>query len=262
MSDERNDELIDDDDDEDLSGTAEELRHIKGDRTQSWKKGMYPPKPPRAREYDPDKHCGQATTTDGLPCTNPKGFHTNHLHHGRCRYHGGGGGHNLIKHGLYSRIQSPRILDALARVTESGTASLDLEPEVAMLRALVIDFTERHDEFLAGLIDFKESYEQARTMCMNATEPLGAMKAVLAMQAAINMRPTEILDISSVSIVIDRVGKMAERIHKMKQTSTITWESVQQLLDKMGLVLVRHITDGEIIDKIRKEWHDIEIKID
>jgi len=256
------DDLLGDEGMHSLLGTAEELRNVDGDRTPEHKRGLYPPKPPRRREYNPDTHCGRPTTTDGLPCTNPMGFQTPHPGTGSCKYHGGTSpGH--IKHGLYSKVQSPSLLDAIQRVKESGVDTLDLAPEVEVLRAIVLDFVERRDEYTEAVIAFKQSFAPAITIAANADrtqDPVLMQKACRMIASAVNERPVEVIDVSAASVIIDRVGRMAERIHKMKQTSTLTWEAVSALLDRMGLVLAHHVKDADVIAAISKEWNEIEIK--
>ncbi len=248
-------------DDHDLLGTAEELRNVQGDRTSGWKRGIYPPKPPRTRVYDPAKHCGRATTTDGLPCTNTKGFHTPHPGEGLCKYHGGTAeGH--IKHGLYAKIKSPSLLDALARVREANVDPTDLTPEVEALRAIVLDFIERRDDYVEALIDFKLSFSQGVTMAINADrthDPMLMAQACSAIASAVNERPTEVVDISGASAIIDRVGKMSERIHKIKTSQTITLDQIKKLLDNMGMSLARHVNDAGVVAAIQAEWNALEL---
>ncbi len=219
-------------------------------------------KRPRTRQYDPDKHCGRATTTDGLPCTNTKGFLTPHPGAGLCKYHGGTSPSAIAKHSLYERVQSPGLLDALARVREANVDSTDLTPEVQALRAIVIDFIERRDEYVEALLDFRLSFSQAVTTALNADrthDPMLMASACAQIASSMNLRPTEVVDVADASTIIDRVGKMAERIHKMKTSQTITLDQIKKLLDNMGMSLARHVKDEGVIAAIQAEWNSLEL---
>lgn len=229
------------------------------DRHQGWKRGLYPPKPARTRVYNHEIHCGKETTIDGLPCTNGKGHGTQHVGKGACKYHGGSASDGYKIRGLYTGVESPSLANALERVRLSGTDPLDLAPEVEALRAIVIDFIERRDEYVESLIAFKQSFNAGITTALGSSNELSALKAVQEIKEAINMRPIETIDISAASTIIDRVGRMAERIHKMRTTNTITMDQIKKLLDNMGMSLARHVQDADVIRRIQEEWSSIEI---
>lgn len=102
--------------------------------------------------------CGEPTRSGGT-CKKPAGWGTNHLGEGACRTHGGKG-NGQIKHGLYSRysaIKRPRIRE-LVESFANDPDPLDLLPEINMLRALVIDYIERYDEYTEALLAWHSSF--------------------------------------------------------------------------------------------------------
>lgn len=68
-------------------------------------------------------------------------------------------------------------------------------------------------------------------------------------------------DLELASNLMDKAGRMIERIHKIKQTSAVTWEAVQILIERMGMVLTKHIKDHDLIEAITHDWNDIEVPL-
>lgn len=105
------------------------------------------------RAYDPDKHCGaKSKSAGGTPCTLPKGFGTNHVGTGRCKFHGGAstgaktpeGKRKVkeasIKHGFFSSALTGSIKGYYdeAALLETGEATLDvLRVKLARLKSLL-----------------------------------------------------------------------------------------------------------------------------
>lgn len=219
-----------------------------------------------ADEYDPEEHCGYEVKSTGRKCTNKKGMGTPQPGFGPCHLHGGKETLAIMNArrvlGLYHKIRSPKLKDALARVRESNVDAIDLSPEVDVLRAIVLDFVERRDEFVEAIVSFKQSFDQAITKAINADrthDPELYAEACAEIASAVNKRPIEVVDVSQASAIIDRVGKMAERIHKFKTSDTITLDQIKRLLDNMGMALARHVTDPEVIKAIQADWNQLEI---
>jgi hypothetical protein len=131
------------------------------------------------------------------------------------------GGRSPIKHGLYSQVQSESLRKFLALVDANATDPMDLMPEVRLLRAMLLELLNRNTE--AGFLS-----------------------------------PD---DLSVASILVERVGRQIERIHRMKQTSAVTWEAVNLLIEKMGMVLTKHVKDTDLVQAITRDWMDIEVPL-
>lgn len=217
-------------------------------------------------EYDPEDHCGHQVVMTDRACTNKKGMGTPQPGFGPCHLHGGKTAQAILNArrvlGLYHRIRSPKLKDALARVRDSNVDALDLAPEVDVLRAIVLDFVERRDEFVNGIVAFKRSFDAAITKAINADrthDPELYQEACAEIASSINQRPVEVVDVSQASKIIDQVGRMSERIHKFKTSDTITLDQIKKLLDNMGIALARHVKDPDTIKAIQADWNQIVI---
>lgn len=98
-------------------------------------------------------YCGAKTRAGGT-CKNAAGFKTDHVGESKCFLHGG---KTPIKHGRYSTINRPRIKELL-ETFKADDDPLGLLPEIELLRALVLDFIERHDEHTEALLAWHASY--------------------------------------------------------------------------------------------------------
>jgi hypothetical protein len=150
---------------------------------------MHEPGPPTSHGRFP--RCG-ARTRHRSPCRWPAGWGTDHLHEGRCSYHGG---RNPIKHGRYSTITRPAIKQRLDAIDAAEPNPLDLIPELKFLRALVVDFIERYDAFTEALLAWHESFLDPD----HTTAP----------------KPRQVLDVADASRLIERISRIADITHKM-----------------------------------------------
>lgn len=220
--------------------------------------------------------CGaKAKTHDGY-CGNPAGAGTDHPGQGRCKFHGGNA---PVKHGRYSKISRPRIKD-LMDAFENDPEPMNLMPEVTLLRSLLTDFIERHDEQQEALFAWRESYGKAFQRAyrewyaemvqlaeeMTPPEQMPAPPEPLDFQG----RPTNVLDITAVSRLIDQVGSMVDRIEKHRTSSTITLATLDRVMEQVGVELVHALqeevkdeaTRTRILDTFERRWKDVRISTD
>lgn len=216
---------------------------------------------PGPRKFDAEKHCGAPARSRGkAPCTRGKGERTDHPGYGRCWIHGG---RNQVKHGLASNLyaNSPRLREAIERVREEVKDPMDLSPELELLRGLLRDFTGRHEDLKEALISWNQSFSPAMQTLMTATEPSAIVGALEAVRQSIAKRPGQIVDVESAGKLAAEVGKMVERVHKLKQTSAVTYEAVTLLLEQMGMVLLKHMKDPQVVAAIQRDWGEINIPV-
>jgi hypothetical protein len=160
--------------------------------------------------------CGRpCKTKNGAPCENAAGQRTNHVGVGACWKHGGNGG-RPVKHGLYSKIERPRIKELLEAADELEDP-LDLLPHVKMLGALVTDWIDRYDTFTEALIAWHQSYEN----------PEHASK------------PKQLLDITAAAGLIGQIGAMVERIHRHQEKTAIPLATLNGVMTDMGLAFLQ-----------------------
>lgn len=187
--------------------------------------------------------CG-AKTRSGGECKNKAGKGTDHPGQGRCKFHGGS---TPIKTGRYSKIQRPRIKE-LIEGFENDPDPFDLLPEVKLLRALILDYIERYDEYTDALLEWHDSY-------------VDSAKAAFS-------KPTKIMDIISVGTFIGQIGSLLEKIHKQKQESTISIATLNRIIEQLGIEAERAIAGviedadmrSKVLNDIESRWQSIRIE--
>jgi hypothetical protein len=220
--------------------------------------------------------CGAKTRAGGA-CRNPAGFKTDHPGAGKCWLHGGA---TPIKHGRYSSIQRPRLRELLEQF-EADPAPLDLLPEVKLIRALLVDFVERYDEFVNAMhawhasytSSYREAFSEWRERVIALTED-GRWRDIEPQDLPPAPdpldyvdKPRQVLDISAAATLADKVGAMVDRIEKHKQTSTITLETLNRVIEQMGVEVVQaaakevssDVERSALLDAIERRWADVRL---
>lgn len=177
----------------------------------------------------------------GGACARYAGWATDHPGQGMCKYHGG---LTPTKHGRYSSITRPRLADLIKRFEEDPDP-LNLLPEVALLRALILDYVERYDAFTAALLAWHDSYVDK-----NKTP---------------NPKPQQIIDIISAGGFIAQIAKVTERIQKQQSEGTVTLEAVNAYVETLGMEVMgavqEAIADGDtrtaVLAALDRRWQSI-----
>lgn len=202
---------------------------------------------PRIKKFVAEKHCGKPAN-DGNPCTLEKGFGTEHLGTGFCKFHGGN-----APVSIYTQLKRSAIKDALVKVREGVADPLDLTPELELLRGIVLEFHDRYEEFKEGILAFKSSYDENMKLFLGSDSPLDWAKArAYLREAALLERPKEVIDVAFCSVLIDRVGKMVERMHKMKMDESLTPDMIRKYRDALVQAVIETCT-AEQIEQISKK---------
>jgi hypothetical protein len=185
-------------------------------------------------------YCGAKLRNKDATCRNYPGLKTEHPGEGRCYRHGGnqrlttGGIGPYAKHRLGPKI----------REHAKNPDPLNLLPEVALLRAYAEDWLDRYDEIFGpegALIAWHESFKNP--------------------EAKVN-KPTQIIDVSYITNLIDRIGVMADRIFRQQQQTGIPLATVGKIYGQMGEgVMLAAIEIGlneetrtELLDAIERKW--------
>lgn len=167
----------------------------------------------------------------GKLCRLPAGHKTDHPGQGRCKFHGG---RAPIKTGRYSSILHNAVKSKMLQLEKIETNVMDLVPEATLLRALLIDFINRHEDITEALLAWYADGE-------NAT------------------KPRRILDIADAGRLIDQVTKVVERIHKMRQEGAISLETFRRVTEQMGIIVAKHVNNRRILAAIETEWSALAI---
>ncbi len=185
--------------------------------------------------------CGARTKSTGMPCSKAAGWRTEHPGQGKCYLHGG---RTPIKHGRYSMVERPRLREILDSLAEANDNPFDMLPEVLLLRALIIDYVERHDDLMDALLDWHASWRE---------DGVGAGK------------PRQLPDIIAVGKLIADVSSVVDRILKHQQKGSITLEALDRYLEQLGIetaaaareVLGDGDTRSALLRAVEKRWADI-----
>lgn len=212
------------------------------------------------------------------------GRRTAHPGEGRCWLHGGVRkgkdgqvADRRVHLGRYGALANQRLRELIAQ-HEADPDPLNLLPEVAALRALFQDFIERYDTHTAALLAWHASFaltrrplpadlvlaignvidgreiqlkemdtpaDEAIQDCARARKLLGYLQG-----QEVEGKPHVVLDISDAYRVLSEVGKMVERIEKIRLGRVLTTVSpeVQDRLRRQVVLI------GE-----RKEWKSTEL---
>lgn len=175
--------------------------------------------------------CGAKTKSSGRPCSKRAGWRTDHPGQGRCYLHGG---KTPITHGRYSTVRRERVSELMDELAEDPDP-MDLLPEVQLLRALVLDFIERQDELMDAIVAWHESFYTGES------EP----------------KPRHVPDVLVVGKYIKEIGALVERIHKMKAAGTITFATLDRVLEQVGVELVAAAGEAIADAAVRSKFLDI-----
>lgn len=220
--------------------------------------------------------CG-AKTRSGKPCKQKAGARTDHPGQGRCWLHGG---RTPIKHGRYSQIQRPRLKELLERFHDDPTP-LDLLPEVVLLRALVTDYVERYDEVTDALLAwhnswgdrYREAVDEWREKMLRKLEN-GGWQDTEATDLPdppdpldYMTKPRQMLDITAAAGLVDKIGAMVDRIEKHKREGSITLETLDRVLEQLGVEVVHALTEEvkdaatrtAVLASIERRWGSIRL---
>lgn len=228
--------------------------------------------------------CG-AKTREGAKypaCRRPAGWGTDHVGEGRCKLHGG---RSLVRHGRYSKVKRTAVRRLIEQY-EADPDPLNLLPEVAALRALFTDYIERYDVMREALLGWYASFEVRQRRLpydqelafgrvideyeavLREGEPTSRQEEDLKLarkfveklaEPVAEAKPRTILDLADAGRLLDMVGKMVERIEKIRAENAISRPDLIRVMGEMARVLQLHVTDRETLEKIVAGWEAIRV---
>lgn len=190
------------------------------------------------RPFNADAMCGAQLRKKerGRLCQQPKGYKTPHPGEGRCWLHGG---LTPIKHGLDSLIKHGRLRDLITKVKQLDHAVLDLEPEALLMRAMMIDFVNRYEDFCEALLAWYERLDEERAE--NDLPPI----------------PRKYPELEDAAKLIEATSRIVERMHKIQREGSITLDVFRGVMTQLGLVVAKNVEDPNILRRIEDEWSAI-----
>lgn len=156
-----------------------------------------------------------------------------------CPIHGAGykkkPGGGPLKHGRYSKFKDRPLGEAIDRFADDPRP-LELQQELAVLRALFEDYVERYDEFKTALISWNQTQEQ------------GA-------------RPSKVMDLSDASRILTEIGLMVERIERIDLSKAVSLTSLERIMGAMADVVANNVSNKQTQEKILQGWRSIDLGI-
>jgi hypothetical protein len=229
--------------------------------------------------------CGARKKQGEGVCTQAAGWGTDHPGEGRCKLHGG---KNPIKHGRFSAIKRPELRELVAAY-EQDPDPLNILPELALVRAQLVDYVNRYDEHTAALLAWHESYragmaplDPAKVLALKAVldeyeelaagadgltdtqrEDLAAARACVDRLASgagdVPGKPRQMLDVASAYQMASEVTKIVERIERIRAANAVSRADLVRIMTEMGRVVEAYVRDDGTQQKIREGWLGIRI---
>jgi len=147
---------------------------------------------------------------------------------------GNRGGGRPITHGRYSTLNHERLRELVAHF-EADPDPLNVTAELALLRAIVVDFINRYDKFIAALEAWHESYVHTAG---SPTEP----------------KPTQLMDIAEVAKIVGQIARTVEQIQKMRSATAVCRADLFRIMQQMGAAVAQHVSNPAEVEAVREEW--------
>jgi hypothetical protein len=197
--------------------------------------------------------CGARSQSTGQPCKNVAGKGTTHFGQGPCRHHGG----TTAKDGFYSKAVSPKLRTLIEEISNSAHL-FGLRDEQALLKLTALDCVRTFESLRQAIMDWHclagPAYKTLRTTS-NGTE---FHSAAMELRDAHPLKPAAVPDVSMLLKIIDKIGKNAERNHKIE--GSVATGEVERLKEQMAAVVAEH-ADLETVKKIRDGWDNLPVEV-
>lgn len=195
------------------------------------KKFAKPRKKKRAT-FDDGPFCGAPINGPGKrTCRQPAGYRTPHHSQGLCYRHGGC---TVMPNGRYANVINKSLKGTLDIIARDEMALMDLAPEATLLRALIIDYVNRYQEFVDALLAW---YADGDT----------------------TQKPRRVMDLSDAGRLVEAVSRVIHRMHQIQAQGAISMETFRRVTEQMGIVVTRHVSDDTALAKIEAEWGTITV---
>lgn len=169
--------------------------------------------------------------TKNPTCQRPAGWGTPHPGQGPCKLHGGATP-KTSGTWRYSKITATRV-QQLYEQFENDPDPLNTLGELAMGRALAVDFIERYDAWRDALLAWHASFTK-----------VGALNAMIGGGLSKVEKPREVLDLSDAVRHLDTITKMVERIEKARAANAISRKDLVKLMMQFGNVIEQRVREA------------------
>lgn len=176
------------------------------------------------RQTDGVKRC-PAKYRNGTKCNYPAGHRTDHAGSGKCWIHEGGEAFKTTQR--YRGIKATNVAERLRQLNEVDEDVMDLLPDIQLIRAMVIDYIERYQEFTDALVAWYQHGKQ---------------------------KPKNIFDLAAAVNYVEAISRVAERVHRINDRGAVSIETFRRIVEQMGIVVAKHVRDGTALQNIEEEW--------
>ena len=166
-----------------------------------------------------------ARKPNGWKCQLPAGYQTDHTGSGKCWIHDDPDRADTIYR--YRGIKQKTIKSRLRQMHTVERDVLNLVPDVQLVRAMVIDYVERYEELAEAILHWYKTGKQ---------------------------RPPAPPDLGEAIKALETVSRMVERVHRIQSTGAIGIDTFRRILEQMGIIVARHVSDGRALEAIESEW--------
>jgi len=218
---------------------------------------------PLKAKFDPNVHCGAMTHQRGGPCQNKKGYGTAHPGRGRCKYHGGISprGDRRVKSGLFSPYLQGTLKEAHQNVVKANADLMDLTPHLELLNTFLAHVMKERDSSASGLIEWYNRFGGVVNTIIASSDPAEVAGAVARLKESGKI-PAGRLDIDGSARLIKDIAAVVEKMHRMKQTSSVTLEAVSIYAERLLLVVFRHVKDKNVLSALKEDWGRVGVDLD
>jgi len=185
-----------------------------------------------------DTHCN-GRLKNGNYCRHPAGFKTLHAGRGRCYRHSGAmldANMKRVKKTTATRYLKtgslPKALGELIGDLQEDLDPLSIEPELAAIRALFMDFVSRYEEYREALLAWHRSFSADKK----------------------DLKPPKIMDISKASVMLKLIADIAQREKKLRLDGSISRREMETLIKSMWRVVEQHVQNETVQNYIKEDW--------
>jgi len=144
-------------------------------------------------------------------------------------------------------------MDEIARRSDV----LELHSEAVLLKALLADNLQRYQSRDQVLQAWHRATSPAFRALIESNDFAEIKDAVLAIRKSEGIRPLELPDLEAISMLVDRIGRTVERIHKTG--AVCTRDQLLRILDRMAAVVAEFV-DAETTQKIIEAWKNLDVE--
>lgn len=175
--------------------------------------------------------CGAKKRQGSGKCTQPAGWGTDHRGEGKCKLHGGA---SRPKHGRYSTVKHGRIRELYEKF-EADPDPLNLLPELAQVRAILVDFVERYDKWKEAFLAWHESFHTGDGI----------------------PKPRQVMDIADARNTVLAIARVVEVIERVK--GNVSRSDLMRIMTEMGRAVDHEVQDEETRQRIKNRWMEVRI---